>query len=115
MLGCVMTVAMSFLMAPMMGAGSLLPIWGFLAIGLLTMGVIYGPIGAFLPGLFPARVRYTGASMAFNLGGVLGGGLTPFIALSLAQRGGLRYVGYYLAAAGLISLLALLSLRYREE
>ncbi len=115
MLGCVVAIIASFLLAPMMGAGALLPVWGFLSLGLLSMGLVYGPIGAFLPGLFPARVRYTGASMAFNLGGVLGGGLTPFIALSLAQHGGLAYVGYYVAGAALVSLLALLSLTYQVE
>ena len=53
--------------------------------------------------------------MAFNLGGVLGGGLTPFIALSLAQHGGLASVGYYVAGAALVSLLALLPLTYQVE
>ena len=115
MLGCVVAIIASFLLAPMMAAGTLLPVWAFLSLGLLAMGLVYGPIGAFLPGLFPARVRYTGASMAFNLGGVLGGGLTPFIALSLAQHGGLASVGYYVAGAALVSLLALLPLTYQVE
>jgi hypothetical protein len=106
---------MSFLLAPMMGSGSLLALWAFLAVAMFVMGFTYGPMGAFLPGLFPARVRYTGASMAFNIGGILGGGLTPFIAQALAQSGGLRFVGYYIAAAGLISFLALIPLKRREE
>jgi hypothetical protein len=57
----------------MLGSGSLPVIGVFLALALFTMGFVYGPLGAWLPGLFPARVRYTGASMAFNLGGILGG------------------------------------------
>src|SRR3546814_11949131 len=65
------------------------------------MGFVYGPRGAWLPGLFPARVRYTGASMAFNVGGILGGALAPMIAQALADRGGLAPVGLYLSAAGL--------------
>jgi len=75
------------------------------------MGFVYGPLGAWLPSLFPARVRYTGASIAFNLGGIIGGGLAPVIAQALANRGGLSLVGLYLGAAGLVSLLALLPLK----
>ena len=71
------------------------------------MGFVYGPLGAWLPGLFPARVRYTGASLAFNLGGVLGGGLAPVLAQALADRGGLAWVGAYLAAAGVASLVGI--------
>ena len=75
------------------------------------MGFVYGPLGAFLPSLFPARVRYTGASMVFNVGGIIGGGLTPVIAQTLANGGGLAPVGGYLAAAGAVSFLGLLMLR----
>ena len=115
MAGCLMVVLVSFLLAPMMGAGSMFAMWGFLSLAMLAMGMTYGPLGSFLPGLFPARVRYTGASMAFNLGGIIGGGLTPFIAQSLAAKGGLTWVGYYIAAAGLISLVALLPLKHQQE
>ena len=72
-------------MAPLMGSGSLALVFAYLALTLLLMGFVYGPLGAWLPGLFPARVRYTGASMAFNVAGVLGGGLTPLVAQALAQ------------------------------
>jgi MFS family permease len=112
---CGLTVLMSFLIGPMMGSGSLLEVWAFLSLAMLVMGAIYGPIGAFLPGLFPARVRYTGASMAFNIGGIIGGGLTPFIAQSLAERHGLTWVGYYLALAGIVSFLALIPLKRQEN
>lgn len=111
MSGCVMTVFAGFLLGPMMESGSLWLVWGFLSIALMCMGFVYGPLGAFLPGLFPARVRYTGASMAFNLGGIIGGGLAPMAAQALADRGGLFPVGLYLSAAALISLVALAPLR----
>ncbi|HUO23344.1 MAG TPA: MFS transporter [Caulobacteraceae bacterium] len=112
---CVLTLPIALLLGPMMGSGSLLTLWAFLAMAMFVMGFTYGPLGAFLPSLFPARVRYTGASMAFNLGGIIGGGLTPFIAQSLAKSGGLRFVGYYVGAAGLLSLIALLPLKHRED
>jgi MFS family permease len=109
--GCVMTVVVGFATAPMMGSGSLLLVWGYLSLALLVMGFVYGPLGAFLPHLFPARVRYTGASAAFNIGGVIGGGLTPFVASALALKGGLVPVGLCLCGAAMVSLLALIPLR----
>jgi hypothetical protein len=61
-----------------------------------------------LPALFPPHVRYTGTSIAFNVGGIIGGGLTPLIAQVMAVRGGLAPVGLYLAAAAVLSLIGLL-------
>lgn len=109
--GCGLSIAAGFLLAPMMGSGNLLQVTGFLSVLLLLMGFVYGPLGAWLPGLFPARVRYTGASVAFNVGGVIGGGFTPIAAQALAQQGGLPLVGLYLSAAAGLSLFALLLLR----
>jgi uncharacterized membrane protein YiaA len=76
------------------------------------MGFVYGPLGAWLPGLFPARVRYTGASVCFNAAGILGGALAPNIALQLSASG-LQYVGYYLAVIAAASFIGLLMLRKR--
>lgn len=112
--GCFMAVVVGALMAPMMTGGTLLSCWAFLSLALLTMGFVYGPLGAFLPGLFPARVRYTGASMAFNVGGIIGGGLTPVVAQALSTEGGLVPVGIYLAVAALISLVALMPLKHQQ-
>ena len=75
------------------------------------MGLVSRPLGAFLPSLFPARVRYTGVSMAFNVGGIIGGGLTPVVAQALSSQGGLVPVGVYLGVAALISLVALSMLK----
>lgn len=115
MIGCVLAIGAGFLMAPMVSGGGLILIGAYLSILLLLMGFVYGPLGAWLPGLFPARVRYTGSSVAFNVGGVIGGGLTPYIAETLAAEGGLSYVGYYLSAAAALSLFALLLLRRPAE
>lgn len=111
MAGCVLTVPAGLLMAPMLAAGSLMYVFFYLSFALFVMGLVYGPLGAFLPSLFPARVRYTGASMTFNIGGIIGGSLTPMIAQMLAGQGGMEYVGLYLAAAGVISFIALMPLR----
>jgi metabolite-proton symporter len=110
--GCLGTIAAGLLMSVLTDGGTLVGLFAFLALGLTMMGFVYGPLGCWLPGLFPPRVRYTGASIAFNIGGVLGGGLTPLIAQTLAGDGrGLTPVGLYLAGAALISLLALLPLK----
>ena len=113
MAGCVGTIAVGGAMGAMMGAGSLPLIWAWLSAALFTMGFVYGPLGAFLPSLFPPRVRYTGASICFNLGGIIGGGLAPLAAQLLSERGGLAPVGAYLAAAAILSLLGLFWLKPR--
>lgn len=62
--------------------------------------------------LFSLKGRLTCVCRAaFNVGGIIGGGLTPFIAATLVTIGGLQYVGFYLGAATLLSFVALLSLR----
>ena len=107
--GCLATIGLGVLLAPMLSSGSLATIGVFLAAALFVMGFVYGPLGAWLPDLFPARVRYTGVSLAFNVGGILGGGVAPLLAQLLANRGGLALVGAYLGGAALLSLVALLS------
>jgi MFS family permease len=107
--GCGGTLVAGALLPPLLGGGSMVGVFAFMAIALLAMGFVYGPLGAWLPGLFPARVRYTGTSLAFNVGGVVGGGLTPALAQMMAERGGLRPVGFYLAGAAVLSAVGLLA------
>jgi metabolite-proton symporter len=95
-------------LAPLFGSGSLVQITVFLSVGLGLMGMTYGPLGTILSELFPPEVRYTGASLTFNLAGILGASLAPYIATWLATNYGLQYVGYYLSGAAVISLVALL-------
>ncbi|RZT08596.1 metabolite-proton symporter [Duganella sp. CF402] len=95
-------------MAPLFGSGDATQVTFFLSLGLGLMGMTYGPLGTILSELFPAEVRYTGASLTFNLAGILGASLAPYAATWLATNLGLQYVGYYLSGAALISLIALL-------
>jgi len=98
---------------PLFGSGT----WGgalaFLALGLGLMGFTYGPLGTALAELFPTAVRYTGASVAFNLAGIVGASLAPYIATALARTYGLASVGYYLSTAAIVTLIALLLIRRR--
>ena len=111
MAGCAGTILVGALLPSLLGSGSMTGVFAFMALALLAMGFVYGPLGAWLPSLFPARVRYTGTSLAFNLGGVVGGGLTPALAQLMAQRGGLTPVGLYLAAAAVLSIIGLIAAR----
>lgn len=105
----VLIMIFGLVFSPLFSTGSLAITGGFLSLGMFLMGLTYGPIGTALAGIFPASVRYTGASLAFTLAGILGASLTPYLASSLAQNYGLTYVGYYLTTAAGLSLLALLS------
>ncbi len=98
------------LFAPLFTAGDRVSVAMFLGLGLGLMGLTYGPLGTALAGLFPTAVRYTGASLTFNMAGIFGASLAPYIATSLAAKHGLAYVGYYLTAAALITLIALIAL-----
>jgi len=87
----------------------------FLSLALGAMGLTFAPLGALLPELFPTEVRYTGAASAYNLGGILGASLAPSLAQVLETRGGIAWVGYYIAAAAAISFLAILSMRETRD
>jgi MFS family permease len=110
-IGFVGCIAAGLLMGPMLGAGSIGGVFAWLALALFVMGFAYGPLGGWLPSLFPAGVRYTGVSMTFNLGGIIGGAVAPIAAQALVERGGLAWVGAYLVAAGVLSLGGLALLR----
>jgi metabolite-proton symporter len=87
----------------------------FLGLGLGLMGLTYGPLGTALSELFPTAVRYTGASVSFNLAGIVGASLAPYIATWLAKNYGIAFVGYYLSAAGLVSLVALVGISKKRS
>jgi metabolite-proton symporter len=93
---------------PLFAAGGTAMVTLLLCLGLACMGLTYGPLGTALSEQFPTAVRYTGASMAFNLAGILGGSLAPYIATWLAVNYGIAAVGYYLVGAGALTLGALL-------
>ena len=85
-------------------SGSLWLVFMTLSAALFAMGMAYGPLGGWLSGLFPVEVRYSGISMAFNVGGIIGGALTPVIAQSLLDKGHPHWIGLLPASAGLVTL-----------
>lgn len=83
-------------------------------IGFSLMGMTYGPIGAALASPFPTSVRYTGASLTFNMASIFGASLAPYIATWLATTYSLSHVGLYLLAAAVITLLAVVAQKDKE-
>jgi len=112
--GCAALLS-GFLMEPMLGSGSPVLITAFLSLELFLMGATFAPMGALLPELFPTTVRYTGAGAAYNLGGILGASLAPFIAQKLVLMGGLAWVGGYISVAAEISVMAVLMLHETRD
>ena len=97
------------LWVPMLAAG-FIGVMAWLIIGFALMGMTFGPMGALLPELFPANVRYTGSGISYNVSSILGAAVAPFIAVALWSAGGGSplLVGLYLSAMGVLTLIALL-------
>ena len=81
----------------------------FLCIGFALMGTAFGPIGAFLPELFDANVRYSGSGIGYNLAAIVGAAFVPTIATWLSHHWGVPSVGLYLGVMALCCLIAVLS------
>ena len=101
-------------LAPLFAAGT--PgAFAVMIVGFTLMGLTYGPLGTMLSELFPTAVRYTGASMTFNLAGILGASLAPYAATWLATRYGLHAVGWYLSSVAAVTLAAILLSRETRD
>ncbi|MBV8806098.1 MAG: MFS transporter, partial [Sinobacteraceae bacterium] len=108
-------IAFGFALGPLFGSGSFAGVLAYLCVGLALMGLTYGPLGTGLAELFATPVRYTGASLTFNLAGIIGASAAPYIATSLAQKYGLPSVGYYMSGAGIVTLIALVWIRAHRK
>ena len=86
-----------------------------MVLGMSLVGLIYGPLGTMLSELFPTAVRYTGSSVTYNLAGIFGASLAPYAATWLATNYGLEYVGYYLSAAALLTIVGLVAARETKD
>jgi MFS family permease len=102
------------MLAPLFAAGATGAVV-MMVIGFSLTGFTYGPLGTLISELFPTPVRYTGSSLAFSIAGILGASLAPYVATWLARSYGLRYVGYYLSASAVFTLLGLFSIRETKD
>jgi MFS family permease len=108
-------ILFGLVLAPLFASGNRAGVIVFLVIGLALMGLTYGPLGTALAELFPTAVRYTGASLTFNLAGIFGASLAPYVAMWLARRYGLPAVGMYLSLSSVLTLVSLLVIRARSS
>ncbi|WP_308468057.1 MFS transporter [Rathayibacter soli] len=109
-------IVFGFLFVPMLGAG-FVGVMLFLILGFTLMGATFGPMGALLPELFPTNVRYTGSGISYNVSSILGAAVAPFIAVALWSAGGGSpfWVGLYLSAMAVLTLVALLISRETKD
>ena len=87
----------------------------FLCVGFALMGIAFGPIGAFLPELFDANVRYSGSGIGYNLAAIVGAAFVPTIATWLAHNWGVHSVGLYLAVMAVCCLVSVLTCKETKD
>jgi MFS family permease len=106
--GAVAAAAWSFAFFPLLSTGTTAVIVFAVVIALLTHAAMYGPQAAFIAELFSTELRYSGASMGYQLAGVLGGGIAPIVAIALVDTFGTAYaVSLYVLAMVVLTLVAL--------
>lgn len=105
-----LAILAGFALSPLMASASVLHITVFLSLALFLMGATFAPMGAYLPEQFPVELRYTGAGLAYQFGGILGASFAPYISQLLVTAGGLTWVGFYMSIAAMVSFLAVLAL-----
>ncbi|MBC5863218.1 MFS transporter [Flavobacterium turcicum] len=115
MLATALIAVFGFFFSFFLNSGQNSLITTFVCMGMALMGFTYGPLGTFLSELFPTQLRYTGASLTFNLAGILGAAFAPMIAIWLATTYNLTYVGFYLTATATVSLLAFLIIKKDKQ
>jgi MFS family permease len=113
-MGAIGIALLGLVLGPMLAAGSGSTLLA-LSIGMALMGMCFGPLGTLMSDLFPAEVRYTGASLGFNLSAIVGASFAPYIATWLATHIGLPFVGYYLSAMAMLSVIALTLVKRMEK
>ena len=105
--GAILTGVWGFALFPLIDTGNALLICLAITMGLLFLGMQYGPQAAYFTELFSTEVRYSGASLGYQIGAILGGALAPTIAVLLWDSFGIFYVSVYIAIAALLTLWSL--------
>jgi MFS family permease len=110
--GAIITTAWAFPFFGLMDTKSPVLIWLAVVVGVnIGHDLMYGPQGAYFAELFGTRVRYSGASLGYQLASVFAGGFAPLIATALLASGGSALVALYITALGAISVVATLFAR----
>lgn len=115
MLGVTVLIGLYGLVMGQMFAAGERGAMAMMVVGMVLIGLTYGPLGTVVSELFPTEVRYTGSSLAFSTAGIVGASLAPYIATWLAKTYGLRWVGYYLTASAVVSLVGFAMIRETKD
>lgn len=99
----------------LMGHRNFVEIMVFLCVGFALMGIAFGPVGAILPELFSANVRYSGSGLGYNLAAIVGAAFVPTVATWLSSHWGVKSVGLYMAVMAVCCLVALLTCRETKD
>lgn len=110
MTGAILGGIWAFALFPLIDTGSFLWITVAISVAQIFMGLMYGPQAALLAELFSTHVRYSGASLGYQLGAILGGALAPMIATALWHQFGVFYVAVYIAIASALTLVSVIML-----
>jgi MFS family permease len=115
LLATLLTVVFSFFSPQLLAVRNAANLYVFLAVSFCLMGGLFGPCGAYLPELFPAKVRYSESGLAYNLASILGGVFAPTIAMALVLAFGIQSVGWYLLAMSVVALVVLLLIKESKD
>ena len=110
MLGAVLTGVWGFALFPLVDTGNFWLIVLGITGGLVFLGLMYGPQAAFFTELFSTEVRYSGASLGYQIGAILGGAFAPTIATILWTEYDIVWVSAYIALASLLALISVMML-----
>ncbi|MFQ3354018.1 MAG: metabolite-proton symporter [Polaribacter sp.] len=103
--GAVLSGIWAFALFPLVDTGNVYIVTGAISLGLIFVGMQYGPQAAFFTELFSTEVRYSGASLGYQIGAILGGALAPTIAVMLWNTYGVVYVSVYMALAAVATII----------
>ena len=107
-LGAVSAAVWAFVFFPLLSTRSPVVIVLATVVALITHAAMYGPQAAFIAELFSTELRYSGASMGYQIAGVLGGGIAPLVSIALAGATGTAFaVSFYVLAMVVLTLIAL--------
>ena len=104
--GAVFLGLWAFVMFPLIDTGEFWLVVLGISGGLAFLGLMYGPQAAFFTELFSTEVRYSGASLGYQIGAIVGGAFAPTIATILWVEYDIVWVSVYIAGASLLSLIA---------
>ena len=110
MAGAILTGLWAFAIFPLVDTGNFWSIVLAITGGLIFVSMMYGPQAAFFTELFSTEVRYSGATLGYQFGAILGGAFAPTIAALLWKDYGIFWVSVYIALASLLTLLSVMAL-----